>query len=87
MFDRWARNDELKMLELGYNSNRQVATGLGSSIVNWKRERMDRARLAMWKMKTAYGIRYNDIREFVLGADGLRDTLTAVIRNPIRKAE
>ena len=75
------------MLELGYNSNRQVATGLGSSIVNWRRERRDRARLDVWKEKTAYGIKYNDIREFVLGADGLRDTLTTIIRNPIKKAE
>jgi hypothetical protein len=75
------------MLELGYNSNRQVATGLGSSIVNWRRERRDRARLAEWKEKTAYGIKYSDIREFVLGADGLSDAFATIIRNPIRKAE
>ena len=87
MFDKWARNDEVKLLELGYNSNRQVSTGFGSSIVNWRRERADRDRLAMWKMKTAYGIKYDDIREFVLGADGLRDAFSTVIRNPIKKAE
>ena len=62
MSDKWARSDEVKLLELGYNSNRQVATGFGSSITNWRRERADRERLAMWKTRSAYGIKYDDIR-------------------------